>query len=70
MLPVVMFGVWEYYKRDKVDLYAGNILLATGFLSVFIGAKLKKYVSDSYTKVITGILLVLFGGRFVYEGLV
>jgi uncharacterized membrane protein YfcA len=68
MLPVVMFGVWEYYKKNQIDFYAGNILLATGFLSIFIGAKLNNYIHDSYIKIFTGILFLLFGVQFLYEG--
>jgi uncharacterized protein len=68
ILPVVIFGAWEYYKRKQIDIYAGNILLATGFISIFVGAKLKPYLSDSHSKKIIGGLLLWFGLQFLYEG--
>jgi uncharacterized membrane protein YfcA len=67
LLPVVVFGVLEYYKRDQIDFYAGNILLVTLLVFVFIGAWLKQYISDRITKFITAFLLLLTSFKFFYD---
>lgn len=65
LLPVVAFGVWEFYKRGQIDFYAGNILLVSIIFSVFIGAWLKQFVSDKITKIVTAILLLLTAFKFL-----
>lgn len=67
LLPVVVFGVWEFYKRGQIDFYAGNILLVSLVFSVFIGAWLKQFVSDKITKIITAILLLLTAFKFLLD---
>lgn len=67
LLPVVVFGVWEFYKRGQIDFYAGNILLVCLVFSVFIGAWLKQFVSDKITKIITAILLLLTAFKFLLD---
>jgi uncharacterized membrane protein YfcA len=67
LFPVVAFGVWEFYKRKKIDYYAGNVILVCLLFSVFIGAWLKQYVSSRYTKIITALLLLLTAFKFLQE---
>jgi uncharacterized membrane protein YfcA len=67
LLPVVVFGVWEFYKRGQIDFYAGNILLVCLVFSVFIGAWLKQIVSDKITKITTAILLLLTAFKFLLD---
>jgi uncharacterized membrane protein YfcA len=67
LLPVVVFGVWEFYKRGQIDFYAGNILLVCLVFSVFIGAWLKQFVSNKITKIITAILLLLTAFKFLLD---
>ena len=67
LLPVVVFGVWEFYKRGQIDFYAGNILLICLVFSVFIGAWLKQFVSDKIAKITTAILLLLTAFKFLLD---
>jgi len=67
LFPVVAFGVWEFYKRGQIDFYAGNVILAVLIFSVFIGAWLKKYISERHAKVITAILLLLTAFKFLQD---
>jgi hypothetical protein len=67
LFPVVALGVWEFYKRGQIDFYAGNVILAVLVFSVFIGAWLKKYVSERPAKVITAILLLLTAFKFLQD---
>jgi uncharacterized membrane protein YfcA len=67
LLPVVVFGVWEFYKRGQIDFYAGNILLVCLVFSVFIGAWLKQFVSDKIAKITTAILLLLTAFKFLLD---
>lgn len=67
LFPVVAFGVWEFYKRKKIDYYAGNVILVCLLFSVFIGAWLKQYISSRYTKIITALLLLLTAFKFLQE---
>ena len=67
LLPVVIFGVLEYYRRDQIDFYAGNILLLSLLFSVFIGASLKPCFSVKYTKIVTAFLLLATSVKFFYD---
>uniref|UniRef100_A0A6C0K143 Membrane transporter protein n=1 Tax=viral metagenome TaxID=1070528 RepID=A0A6C0K143_9ZZZZ len=67
LLPVVAFGVWEFYKRGQIDFYAGNIILTCLVFSVFIGAWLKQFVSNKITKTTTAILLLLTAFKFLLD---
>jgi len=67
LFPVVALGVWEFYKRGKIDFYAGNVILACLIFSVFIGAWLKQFVSAKYTKLITAFLLIITAIKFVMD---
>lgn len=67
LLPVVIFGVLEYYRRGEIDFYAGNILLGCLLATVFIGAWLKQFASIRITKLLTGILLLGTAFKFLQD---
>ena len=67
LFPVVALGVWEFYKRKQIDFYAGNVILAVLVFSVFIGAWMKKYVSERPAKIITAVLLLLTAFKFLQD---
>lgn len=67
VIPVVIFGVIEFYRRGQIDFYAGNILLACLLITVFIGAWLKQFVSTKITKFITAILLLVTAIKFFID---
>jgi uncharacterized protein len=69
IFPSVIFGVYEYYKRKKIDFYAGNILVVVSFVSIFLGAYLTLYIPQKYLIVLTGILLLVSGGMFIKRGI-
>jgi len=68
--PTVIFGVWDYYKRGKVNFYYGNILIVTILFSTFIGAYLTQFVPEKYLIFLTGCLLLVSGAMFIKKSIV
>lgn len=68
--PTVIFGVWDYYKRGKVNFYYGNILIITILFSTFIGAYLTRIVPEKYLIFLTGCLLLVSGAMFIKKSIV
>ena len=68
--PTVIFGVWDYYKRGKVNFYYGNILIVTILFSTYIGAYLTQIVPEKYLVFLTGCLLLVSGATFIKKSIV
>ena len=68
--PTVIFGVWDYYKRGKVNFYYGNILIVTILFSTYIGAYLTQIVPEKYLVFLTGCLLLVSGAMFIKKSIV
>ena len=68
--PTVIFGVWDYYKRGKVNFYYGNILIVTILFSTYIGAYLTQIVPEKYLIFLTGCLLLVSGATFIKKSIV
>lgn len=68
--PTVIFGVWDYYKRGKVNFYYGNILIVTILFSTFIGAYLTRIIPEKYLIFLTGCLLLVSGAMFIKKSIV
>jgi len=68
--PTVIFGVWDYYKRGKVNFYYGNILIVTILFSTYIGAYLTQIIPEKYLVFLTGCLLLVSGATFIKKSIV
>ena len=68
--PTVIFGVWDYYRRGKVNFYYGNILIVTILFSTYIGAYLTQIVPEKYLIFLTGCLLLVSGATFIKKSIV
>ena len=68
--PTVIFGVWDYYRRGKVNFYYGNILIVTILFSTLIGAYLTRIVPEKYLIFLTGCLLLVSGAMFIKKSIV
>ena len=68
--PTVIFGVWDYYRRGKVNFYYGNILIVTILFSTFIGAYLTRIIPEKYLIFLTGCLLLVSGAMFIKKSIV
>jgi uncharacterized membrane protein YfcA len=68
--PTVIFGVWDYYRRGKVNFYYGNILIVTILFSTYIGAYLTQIVPEKYLVFLTGCLLLVSGAMFIKKSIV
>jgi uncharacterized membrane protein YfcA len=68
--PTVIFGVWDYYKRGKVNFYYGNILIVTILFFTFIGAYLTRLIPEKYLIFLTGCLLLVSGASFIRKSIV
>jgi uncharacterized membrane protein YfcA len=68
--PTVIFGVWDYYRRGKVNFYYGNILIVTILFSTFIGAYLTRLIPEKYLIFLTGCLLLVSGAMFIKKSIV
>ena len=68
--PTVIFGVWDYYRRGKVNFYYGNILIVTILFSTYIGAYLTQIVPEKYLVFLTGCLLLVSGATFIKKSIV
>jgi len=68
--PTVILGVWDYYKRGKVNFYYGNILIVTILFSTYIGAYLTQIIPEKYLVFLTGCLLLVSGAMFIKKSIV
>ena len=68
--PTVIFGVWDYYRRGKVNFYYGTILIVTILFSTFIGAYLTRLIPEKYLIFLTGCLLLVSGASFIKKSIV
>ena len=67
--PVTLGGVYYYYKKGKVDIRKGNILMVTVFFSILLGAKISTYLSDKIIYLITSFLTLSISIFFFYLSL-
>ena len=68
--PTVIFGVWDYHRRAKINYYYGNILIVTILFSTFIGAYLTRIVPEKHLIFLTGCLLLVSGASFIKKSIV
>ena len=68
--PTVLFAVWDFYKRGKINFYYGNVLIITLLFSTYIGAYLTRFVPEHYLIFLTGILLLVSGAMFIKRAIV
>ena len=68
MFPTTIAGVWEYYKKDKINFLVGNLLLISLLLGSYIGAKItlsSKYkISEKTIKYTTSFIGLSMGSYF------
>jgi uncharacterized protein len=67
--PISLLAALRYYKQGYVDVKAGLIVMAAFLLSSFIGAHIAIHLSDSISRILLGIVLLLMGTRLVLSGL-
>ncbi len=65
-LPVVFFGMWQYYKNGHIDFRVVG-LIAIGFLiGGFFGGKIANKISDDLLKKIFAVILLLIGIKILF----
>jgi uncharacterized membrane protein YfcA len=65
-LPVVFFGMWQYYKNGHIDFRVVG-LIALGFLvGGFFGGKIANKISDDLLKKIFAVILLLIGIKILF----
>ena len=52
--PLSLGAVYTYYKKKMIDIPAGLFLMVVCFFSAWGGAKLNKYIPDSYSEFALG----------------
>jgi len=68
MFPTTVAGVWEYYKKGKINFVIGNLLLVTLLIGSYIGAKItlteKFKISEKTIKYTTSFIALSMGIYF------
>jgi len=49
--PLSLGAVYTYYKKKMIDIPAGLFLMVVCFFSAWGGAKLNKYIPESYSEI-------------------
>jgi uncharacterized membrane protein YfcA len=69
ILPPLSIGaVYQYYKKKMIDIPAGLFLMVVCFFSAWAGAKLNKYIPDSYSEIALGGFLFFVSIYMFYKG--
>ena len=65
--PISLLAILDYYKRGKVDVLTSVILFVTYFFAAFIGAYLKKEVSNKTLEYITASYFLVISVFFFWN---
>ena len=63
LLPVGVFGAWEYYRRGQVDVRAGLLLAAGLTVGAWLGARLVQEATPALLQRGFAVFLVLMAAR-------
>lgn len=67
LLPIGLFGFWEYYRRGQVDLRIAA-LLALGFaIGVYAGGRWAQGMSDLILRRVFAVALFVIATRMWFE---
>ena len=66
--PLSLGAVYTYYKKKMIDIPAGLFLMVVCFFSAWGGAKLNKYIPDSYSEFALGAFLFIVSMYMFYKG--
>ena len=64
--PLSLGAVYTYYKKKMIDIPAGLFLMVVCFFSAWGGAKLNKYIPESYSEFALGAFLFLVSMYMFY----
>jgi uncharacterized membrane protein YfcA len=67
-MPVVLFGVINYWKSGNVEWKYGLVIAATFLVGAYIGSKLSLKLSPGMVKLIFGIFLAYVSFRLILSG--
>lgn len=63
LLPVGLFGAFEYYRAGNVDVRAAAIIAVGLLIGAYFGARIGLAVSPAVTQRAFGVFLVVVGTR-------
>ena len=66
--PLSLGAVYHYYTKNMIDIPAGLFLMVVCFFSAWVGAKLNKYIPDSYSEIALGVFLFTVSMYMFYKG--
>ena len=66
--PLSLGAVYTYYKKKMIDIPAGLFLMVVCFFSAWGGAKLNKYIPESYSEFALGAFLFIVSMYMFYKG--
>ncbi|MFM8241285.1 MAG: sulfite exporter TauE/SafE family protein [Crocinitomicaceae bacterium] len=67
-MPVVFFGLLQYWKTGNVNWRFGLVIALTFLIGAWIGSKLSLRMSPSWVKFIFGILTAYVSFRLISSG--
>ena len=67
LFPLSIGAVWEYYKRDKIDIPIAMTVVLFYALAARYGAKLNGMVSQKYTYLSIAIMMVISSIYYIYK---
>ena len=67
--PLSLLAIYQYYKRNELQIPTALILMVSYFFAAYFGAYFTKYVTNSTLETVSGIYFICIGLFFLWNSI-